>query len=162
MQSNYVNSGLQGLGDYSPGQRTLRNTGKPYMSGADVRYVQQKVGVNVDGKYGPQTQAGVMHFQSQHGLNATGIVDAATWNALQQDTGSILSAKTTHLLDWLTGHTEGMGPIDQLFSPANYDIDSDTGGQPNHPKKWMWYAGGGIIVLGVLGIVAGSAHDSEK
>jgi D-alanyl-D-alanine carboxypeptidase (penicillin-binding protein 5/6) len=38
--------------------------------------------IGVDGDYGPETETAVKKFQSQSGLNETGVVDAATWKAL--------------------------------------------------------------------------------
>ena len=38
--------------------------------------------VTVDGSFGGGTTTAVKQFQSDHGLPATGTVDAATWNAL--------------------------------------------------------------------------------
>lgn len=51
-------------------------------TGVQVRVVQQAVKVQVDGRYGPATEAAVKSSQQQHGLAATGIVDAATWTVL--------------------------------------------------------------------------------
>jgi len=36
----------------------------------------------IDGAFGPQTQAAVLQFQAAHGLTATGVIDAGTWQAL--------------------------------------------------------------------------------
>lgn len=41
----------------------------------------------IDGWYGPQTASAVAQFQRQHGLEVTGVVDAATWAKLQEVTG---------------------------------------------------------------------------
>jgi peptidoglycan hydrolase-like protein with peptidoglycan-binding domain len=159
MESNFIHSN-QGLGGYSPGQRTLKNTGKPYMSGQDVKYVQKKVGVAVDGLYGPRTQSGVMAFQSKHGLNASGIVDGATWNALQNKSGSILGEDFDHFLDWVTGKTKGMSTIDQIMSPGNpLNQPDDSSSKSNH--KWLWI-GGGIATAGLLGMLAASGGGSKK
>jgi peptidoglycan hydrolase-like protein with peptidoglycan-binding domain len=52
-----------------------------------VRSVQSALvanGINVvvDGIFGPQTQGGVVTFQTRRALPANGIVDVATWRAL--------------------------------------------------------------------------------
>jgi Putative peptidoglycan binding domain len=38
--------------------------------------------VSIDGGFGPKTQSAVLQFQAAHGLSATGVIDAATWQAL--------------------------------------------------------------------------------
>jgi hypothetical protein len=68
--------------------RLLKNSGKPYMSGADVAAAQAALldkGYNpggVDGVFGPNTEAAVKAFQSANGLEADGIVGPKTWAAL--------------------------------------------------------------------------------
>lgn len=62
--------------------RTLRLT-SPAMTGGDVRWVQDKVGVNADGVYGPRTKDAVARWQKAHGLTADGVVGARTWAALR-------------------------------------------------------------------------------
>ncbi len=47
-----------------------------------TRYIQYRVGGKLDGVYGPQTEANVKVWQSNHGLNADGIVGNDTWNKL--------------------------------------------------------------------------------
>ncbi len=65
--------------------RLLKNTGRPYMSGADVMTVQAALldkGVNpggIDGVYGPATEAAVKAFQKANALEADGIVGPKTW-----------------------------------------------------------------------------------
>jgi peptidoglycan hydrolase-like protein with peptidoglycan-binding domain len=54
---------------------------------AEVTLLQQKLAalgyqVTPDGSFGPGTKAAVMQFQTSKGLPATGVVDAATWQAL--------------------------------------------------------------------------------
>ena len=68
--------------------RLLKNDGKPYMSGADVLAVQTALmqkGFSpgeIDGVYGPKTEAAVRAFQSVSGLVVDGIVGPRTWAKL--------------------------------------------------------------------------------
>ncbi len=60
-------------------QRPLLKVGA---RGQSVRNLQQALGVNVDGDFGPNTQNAVVRFQREKGLTADGIVGPATWGAL--------------------------------------------------------------------------------
>lgn len=56
--------------------------------GADVERLQQALTrhgfyADVDGQFGPNTRAAVVRFQRAKGLNADGVVNDATWRALQ-------------------------------------------------------------------------------
>jgi peptidoglycan hydrolase-like protein with peptidoglycan-binding domain len=48
-----------------------------------VASVQRMLGLSADGKIGPATTAAIVQFQSAHGLPANGIVDQATFDAMQ-------------------------------------------------------------------------------
>ncbi|HXB63433.1 MAG TPA: peptidoglycan-binding protein [Solirubrobacteraceae bacterium] len=50
--------------------------------GSAVRSLQEALHVEVDGEFGPQTEAAVRRFQSEHGLEVDGVVGPATWSAL--------------------------------------------------------------------------------
>ncbi|MBD2355938.1 N-acetylmuramoyl-L-alanine amidase [Tolypothrix sp. FACHB-123] len=53
-----------------------------HAGGTVVRYLQYRLGVEVDGIYGPQTEATVKNFQKQNGLVADGIIGPASWQKL--------------------------------------------------------------------------------
>ncbi|WP_066380881.1 N-acetylmuramoyl-L-alanine amidase [Anabaena sp. CA = ATCC 33047] len=50
--------------------------------GPVVRYIQYRVGADVDGIFGPQTEAAIKRFQRQNGLIADAIVGPMTWRKL--------------------------------------------------------------------------------
>lgn len=50
--------------------------------GDDVRKLQEKLGVDPIGKFGPKTEAAVKAWQSANGLTADGIVGDGTWSKL--------------------------------------------------------------------------------
>jgi murein DD-endopeptidase MepM/ murein hydrolase activator NlpD len=56
-------------------------TGEP--EGPAVLYIQEKLGVNPPGPFGPKTHAAVVAFQKKHKLLADGIVGPITWNKLK-------------------------------------------------------------------------------
>ncbi|MDF5708490.1 MAG: N-acetylmuramoyl-L-alanine amidase [Nostoc sp. S4] len=53
-----------------------------HAGGEVIRYLQYRLGVEVDGVYGPQSEAAMKNFQKQNGLQADGIVGPATWQKL--------------------------------------------------------------------------------
>lgn len=59
-----------------------RATVKKGSSGADVKYLQQKLGILDDGIFGNQTKAAVVAFQKSRSLAADGIVGPMTWKAI--------------------------------------------------------------------------------
>jgi putative chitinase len=60
--------------------------------GEDVKKLQQKLGVDPIGKFGPKTDAAVREWQSKHGLTADGIVGDGTWGKMFSE--STVSAPT--------------------------------------------------------------------
>lgn len=76
-------------------QGSLGQSGGPLVSGGGggnilrrgstgpyVTMLQQKLGIPVDGIYGPQTEAAVRTFQATHGLSVDGVVGPQTTNAM--------------------------------------------------------------------------------
>ena len=50
--------------------------------GNDVKLLQEKLNLKVDGIFGPLTEEAVKDFQRSNGLKVDGIVGANTWNKL--------------------------------------------------------------------------------
>ena len=48
-------------------------------NGDDVKKLQEKLGLNADGAFGPGTDKAVKEWQTSHGLTADGIVGNGTW-----------------------------------------------------------------------------------
>ena len=72
-----------------PGKPAGRPTLRRGAKGDLVKQIQARVGVIVEGNFGPKTEAGVRAFQRSHGLTPDGIVGPKTWEAL--DAAPILS-----------------------------------------------------------------------
>jgi peptidoglycan hydrolase-like protein with peptidoglycan-binding domain len=66
----------------APGAAAPRPTLRRLNQSDLVKVVQQKVGVDVDGRFGPKTEAAVRAFQRAHDLVPDGIVGPNTWAAL--------------------------------------------------------------------------------
>jgi len=60
--------------------------------GEDVKKLQQKLGVDPIGKFGPKTEAAVKAWQTANGLTADGIVGDGTWGKLFAE--GVVSAPT--------------------------------------------------------------------
>jgi hypothetical protein len=59
-----------------------RNELREGASGESVRWIQLRLGVSPDGKFGPVTDAAVRTFQTANGLGVDGVVGPKTWAAL--------------------------------------------------------------------------------
>ncbi|MEA5572474.1 N-acetylmuramoyl-L-alanine amidase [Calothrix sp. UHCC 0171] len=53
-----------------------------HAGGPVIRYIQYRVGVEIDGVYGTQTEVAVKNFQRQNGLLADGIIGPISWQKL--------------------------------------------------------------------------------
>lgn len=60
----------------------VRGTIKEGSHGADVKYLQQKLGINADGIFGSGTKKAVVGFQVKHDLVADGVVGPKTWKVV--------------------------------------------------------------------------------
>lgn len=58
------------------------NTIKLFSVGNDVRTLQKKLNIKVDGVFGPTTEKAVKEFQKKNNLSADGIVGPNTWAKL--------------------------------------------------------------------------------
>jgi putative chitinase len=85
-------------------------------SGNEVKQLQEKLGLNADGKFGPGTEAAVKKWQQSAGLTADGIVGDATWSKLFGSSTPATTATSTPIvnipasdfkLEKLKGHIPG-------------------------------------------------------
>jgi peptidoglycan hydrolase-like protein with peptidoglycan-binding domain len=67
-----------------PGGPAGRPTLRRGATDDSVEVVQRKVGVAVDGRFGPLTEAAVRRFQRDHGLVPDGIIGPKTWAELDK------------------------------------------------------------------------------
>jgi len=81
-------------------------------TGDDVKKLQELLGVDVIGKFGPKTEAAVKGWQAAHGLTPDGVVGDATWakmfaQPVVQAPATVAQPtvqNTTFKLDRLKGH----------------------------------------------------------
>lgn len=94
-------------------------------TGDEVKKLQELLGVDVIGKFGPKTEAAVKGWQSANGLTADGIVGDATWSkmfAVKEPVVQVAVAQpavqnSTFKLDRLKGHVP-QAVIDQIPDTA--------------------------------------------
>lgn len=99
--------------------------------GDEVKKLQEKLRLGVDGSFGPGTEKAVKSWQSANGLTADGIVGAETWGKLFADTADNLVATSISTvpvdnskLSALTGHIPD-SVISQIPEcSAKFQIDS--------------------------------------
>jgi cell wall-associated NlpC family hydrolase len=65
-------------------------------TGGAVRGIQKLVGVTVDAEFGPATAKAVRKWQTAHRLTPSGVVDAATWNAIPAAKAQHICARKVH------------------------------------------------------------------
>lgn len=89
-------------------------------SGDDVKQLQKQLNSNgyqldVDGNFGPKTQAAVKSYQKAKGLTVDGVVGKNTWGALNTNTAG-------------TTNTQAENPAPKQDSVPSYDsyVESDT------------------------------------
>ena len=76
--------------DYKVSFSRALEYGDEMMVGADVLYMQICLyclgySIDADGSYGPQSSGVVKRFQSAHGLDADGVCNKLTWNAIENE-----------------------------------------------------------------------------
>ena len=76
--------------DYKVSFSRALEYGDEMMVGADVLYMQICLyclgySIDADGSYGPQSSGVVKRFQSAHGLEADGVCNKLTWNAIENE-----------------------------------------------------------------------------
>ena len=87
--------------EFTPYKSTVLRLGS---TGTAVKVLQRGVGgLVVDGSFGPMTQSAVKAFQTSRGLSATGVVDTATWNAVERKVHPLLPYWGTVLKRGSTG-----------------------------------------------------------
>jgi putative chitinase len=72
-------------------------------NGEDVKKLQEKLGINSDGDFGPGTDRAVKEWQSKNGLTPDGIVGNGTWEKMFSESEPI-SNNSNFKLEKLKGH----------------------------------------------------------
>lgn len=102
--------------------------------GATVKQLQLALGVENDGKFGPETLTAVQKFQTANGLKADGVVGAKTWAAIkavrpmlaapppQHDAIDLATAKLTKVSALIGGASAMAGQVKTLLPGGAYEL----------------------------------------
>jgi putative chitinase len=72
--------------------------------GSDVKLLQEKLGIAVDGSFGPGTEKAVKEWQSKIGLKVDGVVGDASWAKLTKEEVSFESSAPLSFINKIKGH----------------------------------------------------------
>lgn len=95
-----------------------------------VQQIQATVGADVDGSFGPATEAKVKAWQQAKGLPVTGRVGAATWQAMLRGTNETPSpAPVVEAPAWPLPSTHRIGPNPRGYTTWHDGSGKDTAGR---------------------------------
>ena len=95
-------------------------------TGDDVKKLQELLGVDVIGKFGPKTEAAVKGWQSANGLTADGIVGDATWAKMFQTTGVVYNSPSITTQPVVQNSAFNLGKLKGHIPQAVIDQIPDT------------------------------------
>ncbi len=100
---------------------------QPGSEGRQVSMLQHALGIAVDGKFGPQTEAAVRSFQARHHLTVNGIVGPDTSVAINSaSTGGVETVARTHVSK--SEHTKSAPtPVARLQAALGVEVDGTYG-----------------------------------
>jgi peptidoglycan hydrolase-like protein with peptidoglycan-binding domain len=96
--------------------------------GRQVSMLQHALGIEVDGKFGPQTAAAVRSFQARHHLPVNGVVDAQTSAAINgASAGGVAAAATPTHVSKSENAKPTPTPIARLQAALGVEVDGSYG-----------------------------------
>ncbi len=143
-------------GAQAPEQTGRTSGGAPQGNTAEVNPVvrlQQALHVQVDGEFGPETEAAVRRLQESKGLNSDGVVGPQTWSAL----GAGGHRETLQPPAWALPHKEHHG-ASAASEAAGGDATGAAGTTDATDPSGAGAAGGSAAVGGAAG---GQTHASN-
>ncbi len=149
----------------TPGVRLLSLT-NPYLSGEDVRQVQQALGrwganITADGYFGPSTGLAVEQFQRSQNLVADGIVGPQTWAFLQRQATPPSPGRLLRLTNpYTTG--EDVQAVQQAIARAGFPLTADGVFGPAAERALRQFqASRGLVADGIVGPQTWAALQSQ-
>lgn len=90
-------------------------------TGPDVIALQRSLAIQPTGTFGPTTEGIVKRFQQAHGLEATGVVDARTWAAIDSAASSAVITANPNSENVLVGTSGGI--LGDRLLPHSTNLD---------------------------------------
>ena len=118
--------------------------------GRQVEMLQQALGIPADGIYGPQTEAAVRSFQSEHGLTVDGIVGPQTIAALRPHAVASTAGVTRDAVDISSEGGSAGNEVSRLQSALHLSTDGTFGPETEAAVRRL-QARHGLTVDGVVG-----------
>ena len=114
--------------------------------GAEVKKLQQKLGLKADGVFGPLTESKVKEFQKANGLTVDGIVGKNTWDKIMGSNDKPKSNTNPRYIDEIIVHCEAT-PEGEEFSDLAVDASHKARKFSSYIKDGKkWYIGYHYIV----------------
>lgn len=95
-------------------------------TGDEVKKLQELLGVDVIGKFGPKTEAAVKGWQAAHGLTPDGVVGDATWAKMFQTTGVVYNSPSITTQPVVQNSAFNLGKLKGHIPQAVIDQIPDT------------------------------------
>jgi hypothetical protein len=117
-------------------------------SGPGVRKVQAALGIEEDGRFGPETKAAVKEFQAQARLPEDGVVGRRTWEALKRARQGVASPKVQPTkTDRLLGIVQDVAGKGAPFAVGGAGVTRALDAAPEGAVNLLWYGGAGLALL---------------
>ncbi|HEY2631320.1 MAG TPA: peptidoglycan-binding protein [Solirubrobacteraceae bacterium] len=95
--------------------------------GRQVSMLQHALGIQVDGKFGPQTEAAVRSFQTRHHLTVNGVVDLSTSAAINDVSKSVVRTPARTPVSKSAPVKPTVSPISRLQAALDVKVDGTYG-----------------------------------
>jgi peptidoglycan hydrolase-like protein with peptidoglycan-binding domain len=118
--------------------------------GRQVAMLQEALGIPADGIYGPETEAAVRSFQSDHGLTVDGIVGPETIAALRSHARASTAGVTRDAVDISSEDASAGNEVARLQSALHVSTDGVFGPETEAAVRRL-QARHGLTVDGVVG-----------